>query len=140
VRNCGFNYEEVPPLPPGSRKELVEARARKLQLNDARGFIRLMKKDWKATLNEANNMANDCKCNCKEIIARFECGSKPSAGMNPPRLILETARFLLAGKESWRFTGAFPDNTFDNLSPTFKQQVPYVPTCGIEIPFKCKQK
>jgi hypothetical protein len=41
--------------------------------NESDGFIKLVNHNWEAAKKVAEKMAEDCKCDCKEIIARFAC-------------------------------------------------------------------
>jgi hypothetical protein len=41
--------------------------------NESDGFIKLVNHNWEAAKKAAEKMAEDCKCDCKEIIARFAC-------------------------------------------------------------------
>jgi RHS repeat-associated protein len=42
-------------------------------VNEATGFISLTNKNWEATKKAAQKAAEDCKCDCKEIVAKFVC-------------------------------------------------------------------
>jgi hypothetical protein len=125
-----------PPLPPGSSPTAVKQRARSVQLNEARGFIRLIKENWLATLVEAENMAENCKCNCKEITARFECGEMEVPGYSSPAGILVKARDVLSQAHSTEAIGNFPPNQFSNLKEG-QSSIPVVPSCGTQVKFKC---
>ena len=52
-------------------RKLIRIRIIRTPSNEAVGFVRLVKANWLRTLRSADNAALDCKCECKEITARF---------------------------------------------------------------------
>jgi RHS repeat-associated protein len=79
--NCG-NGGCNPNDQPGSKKKLPDAE------NEATGFINLTNKNWEATKRAAKEAAEDCKCDCKQITAKFIC-REPFNSSNMQRINIE---------------------------------------------------
>lgn len=148
-QNDGFNnfgYPVPPLLKPGyggiwvyrdPTRDEVKAHELQLELSEAIGYITLLKGNWWATLREADAMAENCKCQCKEITARFETGKHRLEGFLTVGQILGRARDLLAIYSRNDAVGNYPPGSFSNLAPN-QMPVPEVPTPGTMVRFKCR--
>ena len=89
------------------------------------GYAKYISAQWKRTLDHAKKQAEDCKCDCKEIVAKFVCSS--SAAQRIHRENMQLAQ----GSGGWSndlIDAGNGDNTYS------------VPPCGQKVEYGCKKR